>query len=393
MYREWFCGKSGPRTVFTIQSIEGVSIKRFSALPDEDEVLFRPLARFRVVNATKKLTAEDLAPNPPVNGGFPDDVMLQQLPSLQEGEPPEPEPEPAAAAAAAAAAPLAPAAAAPVDLEPEPEPEPEPDHEAAARARALPRWIPDDEAERCMLCLPDWTFGVMPGWRRHHCRCCGWAVCSACLPDDQTLELDRWVSSTDGHELKHGSPTVAKRVCNSCFVHAPDEVRARLAAGEPQLREELQQLTVPELRARAAEDGCVRAAIEDTQDSNEPKVALVDLIVERHQVVVTAASAANAAAGAAAAAAAEKISDAQKAWAVKLEEMTERYRSMEEVRALRPEAEATPLIDDAAIAAALAEDTPQPRLVQLLVEAAPAMLLAEAAENAGTSTLAQQSER
>ena len=27
MYREWFCGKSGPRTIFTIQSVEGVSVK------------------------------------------------------------------------------------------------------------------------------------------------------------------------------------------------------------------------------------------------------------------------------------------------------------------------------------------------------------------------------
>ena len=38
MYRPWFCGTTGPRTVFTIQSCEGVSIKRFSAMPDEDEV-------------------------------------------------------------------------------------------------------------------------------------------------------------------------------------------------------------------------------------------------------------------------------------------------------------------------------------------------------------------
>ena len=48
MYRPWFCGKSGPRTVFTIQSCEGISIKRFSAMPDEDEVkicaLFCPLS-------------------------------------------------------------------------------------------------------------------------------------------------------------------------------------------------------------------------------------------------------------------------------------------------------------------------------------------------------------
>jgi hypothetical protein len=141
------------------------------------------------------------------------------------------------------------------------------------------------------------------------------------------------------------------------------------------------------------QDGCAEAAIEDTKLSDEPKVALVDLIVERHQNVTAAASATTAAAGAAAAAAeaaaaaaAEMISVAQDARAVKLEEMAERYRSME-VRALLPEAKAAPSIDDAGIEAALAEEAPQPRLVQLLVEAAPAMLLAEAAENAGNSTL------
>ena len=42
MYRDWFCGKSGPRTVFTIRSCEGISIKKFSALPDEDEVKSPP---------------------------------------------------------------------------------------------------------------------------------------------------------------------------------------------------------------------------------------------------------------------------------------------------------------------------------------------------------------
>jgi len=79
MYHPWFCGKSGPRTVFTIQSCEGVSVKPFSAMPDEEEVLFRPLARFRVTSSAKKLTPADLVLNPPANGGFPDDVALTQL--------------------------------------------------------------------------------------------------------------------------------------------------------------------------------------------------------------------------------------------------------------------------------------------------------------------------
>ena len=90
MYRPWFCGRSGPRTVFTIQSCEGVAVKPFSAEPDEDEVLFRPLAHFRVTGSAKKLQAADLGANPPAHGGFPDDVHLRQLPS--EGVPMEPEP-------------------------------------------------------------------------------------------------------------------------------------------------------------------------------------------------------------------------------------------------------------------------------------------------------------
>ena len=79
MYQPWFCGKSGPRTVFTIQSCEGVSIRRFSSLPDENEVLFRPGAHFRVTASSKRLRPTDLGPNPPADGGFPDDIHLVQL--------------------------------------------------------------------------------------------------------------------------------------------------------------------------------------------------------------------------------------------------------------------------------------------------------------------------
>ena len=81
MYREWFCGKRGPRNIFTIRSCEGVSIRMFSDLPDEHEVLFRLFAHFRVTHSAKKLRAADLGPNPPADGGFPDDVHLQQLPT------------------------------------------------------------------------------------------------------------------------------------------------------------------------------------------------------------------------------------------------------------------------------------------------------------------------
>ena len=73
-------------------------------------------------------------------------------------------------------------------------------------------------------------------------------------------------------------------------------------------------------------------------------------------------------------------------WAQKLEDLsavlTERYRKME-MRALVPEIKANPLVNNTAIEAALTKETPKPRLVQLLVEAAPATLLAEAATAAG----------
>ena len=82
MYRPYFCGRRGPRTIFYIQSCEGVSVKKFSAIPDEEEVLFRPLARFRVTGCTKMLTEGDLRDDVHPNNGFPDTVQLQQLPTF-----------------------------------------------------------------------------------------------------------------------------------------------------------------------------------------------------------------------------------------------------------------------------------------------------------------------
>ena len=79
MYRPYFCGRRGPRTIFYIQSCEGVSVKKFSAIPDEEEVLFRPLARFRVTGCTKQLTEGDLRDDVHPDNGFPDNVQLQQL--------------------------------------------------------------------------------------------------------------------------------------------------------------------------------------------------------------------------------------------------------------------------------------------------------------------------
>jgi hypothetical protein len=83
MYEPYFCGRRGPRTIFYIQSCEGVSVKKFSAIPDEEEVLFRPLARFRVTSCTKQLTEGDLRDDVhPDGNGFPDNVQLTQLQTI-----------------------------------------------------------------------------------------------------------------------------------------------------------------------------------------------------------------------------------------------------------------------------------------------------------------------
>jgi hypothetical protein len=79
MYRPWFCGEAGPRTLFEIAACEGIDIKKFSHLPDEEEVLFGLGAHFRVISSSKRLEPEHLAPNAP-KGGFPDEVRLEQLP-------------------------------------------------------------------------------------------------------------------------------------------------------------------------------------------------------------------------------------------------------------------------------------------------------------------------
>jgi hypothetical protein len=77
---------------------------------------------------------------------------------------------------------------------------------AATQARVNPRWMPDEQAERCMLCMPAWSFRKfgLAGSTRHHCRYCGWVVCQACMPKGQVLQIDRWVSKSEGHPIKGG---------------------------------------------------------------------------------------------------------------------------------------------------------------------------------------------
>mgnify|MGYP002631669533 CR=1 FL=1 len=98
-----------------------------------------------------------------------------------------------------------------------------------ARKATCIRWVPDGEASQCMIdgcSLEFWPNWPSDEWRRHHCRSCGWVVCKGCLAPEP-LPLDRWVSSTAGHETKHGNPTKAKTVCRACALVVPSEVESR----------------------------------------------------------------------------------------------------------------------------------------------------------------------
>jgi hypothetical protein len=75
MYKPYFCGDRGPRTIFSIDGVRGVRISAFSAVASEKEVLFAPGTKFKVVRVQKKLRPQDLAAGAPA-GGFPDEVQL-----------------------------------------------------------------------------------------------------------------------------------------------------------------------------------------------------------------------------------------------------------------------------------------------------------------------------
>lgn len=68
------------------------------------------------------------------------------------------------------------------------------------RPERPPRWIPDEEAPRCMACSAVFTAFR----RRHHCRCCGKVFCGVC--------------SNSSAPLPKFGLTKAVRVCRACFV-------------------------------------------------------------------------------------------------------------------------------------------------------------------------------
>lgn len=96
----------------------------------------------------------------------------------------------------------------------------------AAEARANPKWLPDKDYATCMLGSKCQNVAFSMINKVHHCRYCGWVVCGSCRR--QELEVDRWVSS-DTHKIKALVPpaTKLKAVCDSCFAHAPKEIKRR----------------------------------------------------------------------------------------------------------------------------------------------------------------------
>ena len=122
--------------------------------------------------------------------------------------------------------------------------------EHAALARASPRWIPDAEASRCMIC----TSGLETvkngnshriGWTRsttlltvhersfgHRCRYCGWAVCARCSKNK--LPLQRWLEFQGDEPIRiHKSMSAEPlRVCDICVEQRVDLLKPKRSVGE-----------------------------------------------------------------------------------------------------------------------------------------------------------------
>ena len=87
MYMHNFCGDRGPRTIFNVDGVRGVSIAGFSEFANENEILFRPGTRLKVARAQNKLLAHHL--DKTCTEGFPDEIDLVPIAEITEGVPPE----------------------------------------------------------------------------------------------------------------------------------------------------------------------------------------------------------------------------------------------------------------------------------------------------------------
>jgi hypothetical protein len=77
MYQERFCGKTDPRTIFTIDAKCGYKIELFSDFGGaEAEVLFPPLTKLQVTNSMKHCDPQCLVDK---DAGLPDQICLKQV--------------------------------------------------------------------------------------------------------------------------------------------------------------------------------------------------------------------------------------------------------------------------------------------------------------------------
>eukprot|EP01044_Picomonas_judraskeda_P020761 COSAG03_NODE_4706_length_1460_cov_1.457017_1_plen_271_part_10 len=95
-------------------------------------------------------------------------------------------------------------------------------------ARKDPVYVPDDDpvyGASCMICGTG--FGFVN--QRHHCRYCGWLICSTCSPGK--LLLDRHIpvkgrrpnEPNDSHRNAKGASEKPRRVCSECEAQAQAE--------------------------------------------------------------------------------------------------------------------------------------------------------------------------
>jgi hypothetical protein len=77
MYKDRFCGKTGPRTVFTIDAKCGYKIELFSFFGEEEgEVLFPPLALLAVMHSSKQCDPQCIVDK---DAGMADQIIMKQV--------------------------------------------------------------------------------------------------------------------------------------------------------------------------------------------------------------------------------------------------------------------------------------------------------------------------
>eukprot|EP01048_Picozoa_sp_COSAG05_P000121 COSAG05_NODE_3_length_51333_cov_129.132080_21_plen_1016_part_00 len=148
------------------------------------------------------------------------------------------------------------------------------------QARAAPRWVPDAEAQNCLRCDTGFSFFIP----KHHCRYCGWVVCAEC--SQNTLELERTVSSKPPHEIKPGRyPLQKKKVCDGCFEHAQAEMAPRIEVARAAYEAAQANQAAEVERATAAKAAERKAAADKKVAEKQAKLARVEALSKRRKAL------------------------------------------------------------------------------------------------------------